>query len=151
MQLRRATAADLDLVQSISHDAYAPWVPILGAPPLPMTLDYSPRIEQGEVWLAGDDALIVVETWDGHLTIWSLAIRPESQGRGLGQWLMGEAERMARDAGLVELRLYTHPKMTRNVAIYERAGYRETGRRPNPYRPGWILIDMARPVNPHSA
>ena len=39
------------------------------------------------------------------------------------------AEDEARAAGLAEMRLYTHSKMTENRAMYARLGYRETDRR----------------------
>ena len=38
--------------------------------------------------------------------------------------------------------------MTRNIGIYERYGYRESQRRPNPNRPGWTLVDMKKLVTP---
>jgi ribosomal protein S18 acetylase RimI-like enzyme len=38
------------------------------------------------------------------------------------------AERSARDAGYKSIRLYTHEKMTQNIALYSRIGYVETHR-----------------------
>ncbi len=40
---------------------------------------------------------------------------------------------------LTEIRLYTN-------ALYTVLGYRETARRPNPHRPGWTVVDMAKPL-----
>jgi hypothetical protein len=37
--------------------------------------------------------------------------------------------------------------MTRNLALYARCGYRETGRRSNPARPGWVAVDMEKTLN----
>jgi ribosomal protein S18 acetylase RimI-like enzyme len=85
--------------------------------------------------------------WSGHpdhLMIWSLAVRPDRQGKGLGRFLLRFAERMAREAGLGELRLFTNARMERNLALYARAGYRETGRRPHPRRESFIIVDMAK-------
>ncbi|TIT50241.1 MAG: GNAT family N-acetyltransferase, partial [Mesorhizobium sp.] len=48
--------------------------------------------------------------------------------------------------GLPEVRLYTNAKMERNIALYKEYGFHETGRRPNPYRPGWTIVDMAKTV-----
>lgn len=45
---------------------------------------------------------------------------------------------------LPEVRLYTNAKMERNIALYKAYGFHETGRRPNPYRPGWTIVDMAK-------
>ena len=33
--------------------------------------------------------------------------------------------------------------MERNIAIYTACGFSETGRRANPHRPGWTVVDMA--------
>ncbi len=142
---------DLGTVDMISHDAYAPWVPLLGQPPLPMTEDYAPRIAHGEVWIIEHDGRIagvmVLERADDHLLIWSLAVSPAHQGHGVGRWMLDAAEEMARRKAVPELRLFTNDRMVSNIELYRRAGFRETGRRPNPYRAGWILVDMAKPVS----
>ena len=41
---------------------------------------------------------------------------------------MGFAEREARRRGYRELKLYTHEKMTKNLAMYLALGWEETGR-----------------------
>ncbi len=150
MDLRQATDADLNLVRTMSHDAYAPWEPILGGAPLPMNEDYTPRIARHEVWIVERCGtavgIMVLEPADDHLLIFSLAVPPAHHGQGIGQWMVRVAEQMAEAAGLPELRLYTNDRMTRNIAIYGRAGFCETGRRSHPYREGWVLVDMAKPV-----
>jgi len=147
---RLAVEADLGLVRTMTWDAYAPWIPILGDLPLPMTEDYAPHIARQEVWIieySGEAAgVLVFEPATDHLAIFSLAVPPAYQGRGIGRWMLEAAEQMARTAGWPELRLYTNARMERNIAIYQRAGFRETGRRPNLHRPGWMLVDMAKPV-----
>ncbi len=150
MHLRQAADVDLNLVRTMSRDAYAPWEPILCCAPLPMNEDYTPRIARHEVWIAERCrtavGVMVLEPADDHLVIFSLAVPSAHHGQGIGQWMMRVAEQMAEPAGLPELRLYTSDRMTRNIAIYRRAGFHETGRRPNPYREGWVLVDMTKPV-----
>jgi hypothetical protein len=51
VKLRLASPRDLTAVIELTNAAYAPWTPLLGAPPVPVTEDYVPRIERGEVWL----------------------------------------------------------------------------------------------------
>ncbi len=148
--IRQAISDDLNFVHATTHDAYAPWESALGGPPLPMHEDHAPRIARHEVWIAehGGEAagVMVLETAADHLAIYSLAISPAYQRQGVGQRMLQAAERMAEAAGVPELRLFTNDRMTRNLAIYRQAGFQEVGRRPNPYREGWVLVDMAKAV-----
>lgn len=64
----------------------------------------------------------------------------------MGRVLLRSAEEMARAAGVGEVRLYTSARMERNPTLYSAYGYRETGRRPNPHRPGWVPVDMVKPL-----
>lgn len=142
--------ADLELVVTMTKEAYSPWVASLGGLPLPMTEDYTPRIARQDVWLVercGEVvAVLVLEPADDHLAIFSLAVAPFHQGQGIGRWMLNAAEQMARTAGLPELRLYTNARMGRNIVTYRHAGFQETGRRPNPHRPGWTFVDMAKAI-----
>ena len=61
------------------------------------------------------------------------------------------AEEQARSWGVPEVRLYTNSRMERNIAIYTAYGFQETGRRANPPRPGWTVVDMAKPVGASTA
>jgi len=128
--------------------AYQPYTDLLGAPPLPVTEDYAPRIAQGQIWLlrSGETlaGLLVIEAHPDHAMIFSVAVAPGFQGQGHGVTLLRLAETLAAKAGVAEVRLYTNARMERNIALYTAFGYRETGRRPNPYRPGWIIVDMAK-------
>ncbi len=152
--IRQATSDDLSFVRTTTHDAYAPWENVLGGPPLPMYEDYAPRIARHQVWIAelGGEAagVMVLEAAADHLAIYSLAVSPAHQRQGIGQRMLQAAEQMAEVAGVPELRLFTNDRMTRNLAIYRQAGFQEIGRRPNPYREGWVLVDMAKAVNERS-
>ncbi|TPL51459.1 GNAT family N-acetyltransferase [Mesorhizobium sp. B2-4-6] len=149
--MRLARPDDLAAVVALTTEAYAPYTPIFGGPPVPVTEDYAPRIERGEVWLLEEGSqlagLIVIERHPDHAMIFSVAVSPAFQGRKLGIALLGFADEQARAWGVPEVRLYTNSRMERNIALYAAYGYRETGRRPNPYRSGWILVDMAKPVD----
>ena len=148
--IRPATPADLAAVVQLTADAYAPYTALLGAPPIPVTEDYAPRIARGEVSLIeveGQPAgLIVLERHPDHAMIFSVAVSPHFQGRRLGIQLLDFAVARTRSWTLPELRLYTNARMERNIALYAAYGFQETGRRPNPYRPGWVLVDMSMGV-----
>ncbi|RWP51532.1 GNAT family N-acetyltransferase [Mesorhizobium sp.] len=150
MKIRRALVGDLDAVIQLTEAAYAPYTALLGAPPIPVAENYAPRIERGEVWLlesSGEPAgLIVLERHPDHTMIFSVAVGPAFQGKGFGIALLNHADEQTRLWGLPEVRLYTNAKMERNIALYKEYGFHETGRRPNPYRPGWTIVDMAKTV-----
>ncbi|RWM10876.1 MAG: GNAT family N-acetyltransferase [Mesorhizobium sp.] len=149
--MRPARPDDLAAIVALTTDAYAPYTAIFDAPPIPVTEDYAPRIERGEVWLLDEEeklaGLIVLERHPDHAMIFSVAVAPAFQGRKLGIKLLDFADEQARSWGVPEVRLYTNSRMERNIALYSAYGYRETGRRANPYRPGWTLVDMTKPVH----
>lgn len=151
MTIRRALAGDLQAVVSLTQAAYAQYTALFGTPPIPVTEDYAPRIEGGEVWLleSGNEiaGLLTLERHDDHAMIFSVAVSPDFQGKGFGIALLKHADEQTRLWGLPEVRLYTNARMERNIALYLAYGFHETGRRPNPYRPGWVLVDMAKTVD----
>jgi len=113
-----------------------------------MTDDHGPRIESGDVLLAYEGeivvGLIVVERRKDHDLIFSVAVNPDHAGKGIGPRLIAEAEEHARLAGKPRMTLFTNALMTRNIALYRKLGYRETGRRPNMARPGFTIVDMEK-------
>jgi ribosomal protein S18 acetylase RimI-like enzyme len=146
--ITRATAADLDAVVALTEAAYRPYTELLGAPPLPVTADYTAPIAAGNVWLRrtedGLAGLLVLDLHPDHAMIESVAVAPDRQGQGHGVALLRFAETLTTEAGLTELRLYTNARMERNIALYAALGFRETGRRPNANRPGWTIVDMVK-------
>ena len=150
VSIRLAATDDLAAIERITARAYEGYVDLLGGPPVPMTEDYRPRIAAGGVWLAEADAapvgLIALEHHSGHLTIFSVAVEPAAHGRGVGRRLLTFAEERALAAEVDEVRLYTNALMARNLALYARLGYRERGRRPNPRRAGFTIVDMVKRI-----
>jgi GNAT superfamily N-acetyltransferase len=131
--IRCARPEDRAAVEAIVHTAYAVYVDRIGRPPGPMLDDYARLIADGAVSVFEDAdrmmaAIIVLVPQPDHLLLDNIAVRPDRQGRGLGRRLVEFAENEARRLGYVELRLYTHQKMTENIALYTRLGFVETGR-----------------------
>jgi GNAT superfamily N-acetyltransferase len=96
--------------------------------------DYAARCEAGEAWLleGGDGALlgaVVIEDAPDHLWLDNVAVEPTLHHRGIGRALLDFVEAEARRRGHAELRLLTHERMERNIALYARLGYVETERR----------------------
>lgn len=131
-RLRRATIADLPVIERLIEVAFTPYVERIGRPPGPMTADYARALRDSAVWVvegAGRlDGVLVLKTHDDHLLVDVIAVDPAAQGRGVGAVLLDRAESDARDRGLAELRLYTNEAMTENLDYYPRRGFEETGR-----------------------
>jgi ribosomal protein S18 acetylase RimI-like enzyme len=148
VKTQRAVPDDLTTVNDLTRRAYEHYIPILGGEPWPMQVDYAPRIAAGEVWLLEDAgtpvALIAFEDHGDHLHIFSVAVLPEHQSKGIGQKLLAFAETKARETDRPALTLCTNEKMQRNIGIYQRYGFIETQRRANPNHSGWTLVDMEK-------
>jgi len=87
------------------------------------------------------------------------AVRPGLQGRGRGQEILAEAERLAREEwGAVTMVMTVLAQRRDLIAWYVRRGYRLTGRsRPFPYgderfgiprRPDLSFVELAKPLAP---
>lgn len=150
-RIRLARPDDLSAIEALTEEAYRPYTQLFDAPPIPVTEDYRPHIAAGGVWLLESEAevagVIVLETTADHLMIFSVAVSPQFQGRGFGIRLLRWAEERARAEHLPEVRLYTNARMEKNIALYCAFGFVETGRRPNPARAGWTLVDMAKRID----
>jgi ribosomal protein S18 acetylase RimI-like enzyme len=149
VRIRRAGPEDVKTVQRISADSYIrAYMAVLGTIPKPATEDYEPRIEKGEVWILEIEGeptgIAVLEENTDHLLIYSIAVKPDAQGRGYGRALLDFADQRAIEIGLDEVRLYTNEQMKRNLMLYGRHGFVEVRTRPHPSRPGQVLVDMVR-------
>jgi ribosomal protein S18 acetylase RimI-like enzyme len=131
--LRPATAADVPRLTELVAAAYGHYVERLGGPPRPMTDDYADVVRGGRVTVAeraGEIVgLIVLGVSDEGFHVDNVAVDPAHQGSGVGRALLGHAEVEARRAGFDSIYLYTHEKMTENLALYSRIGYVEYDRR----------------------
>ena len=126
-RLRRALAADVPALVALQQAAYARNRPLLGVEPMPLLADYADILATQEIWLAEDrgvlEGALILDLRGGALLIWSVAVAPAAQGRGIGNRLLAAADQRARELGHVTLRLYTGEPLTGNIAWYERHGY----------------------------
>lgn len=132
--IRLAVAADRAAIEAVVAAAYSVYIERIGKTPGPMHDDYAARIAAGAVSVAEDAdgtiaAVLVLLPKPDHLLLDNVAVRPDRQHRGLGRGLIDFAEAEARRQGFAELRLYTHQRMSENIALYRRLGFVETGRR----------------------
>lgn len=132
MQIRRAMATDETEIRALVRAAYGKYIERIGREPGPMRDDYRARIASGTAFVADCDGaigglLVLVET-PSALQVDNVAVDPARQGHGVGRALLAFAETEARRRSFSRMTLYTHQKMTENLALYPRLGWRETGR-----------------------
>jgi GNAT superfamily N-acetyltransferase len=137
--VRGAGSRDLDvllpLVEAFQADERIPFEPEPARANLRRLLD-EPRL--GQVLLAEQDGRPIgyaILTYgydlefggmDGYLT--DLFLVEEARGRGLGRWLLGQAEAAARAAAVQALHLMVAPQNQRAHHIYHEAGFQVSPR-----------------------
>jgi ribosomal protein S18 acetylase RimI-like enzyme len=130
---RPAVGADALDVAELVNAAYGHYVERIGRRPGPMTEDYEEVIRDRQVTVAESGGtitgLIVLTVTDEGFLIDNVAVHPSHCGMGLGKALLQFAEAEARAAGFDSIYLFTHEKMTENLALYSRIGYVEYDRR----------------------
>jgi ribosomal protein S18 acetylase RimI-like enzyme len=130
---RPATEDDAPLVTGLVQAAYRHYVDRIGTTPGPMTQDYAWVVRNRQVTVAEVGGtitgVIVFGVDDEGFVIENVAVHPSQRGRGLGRALLELAEAEAVRIGFDAVHLYTHEKMTENLAWYSRIGYVEYDRR----------------------
>ena len=131
--IRRASAGDAAAAAEITSAAYRPYIERIGREPAPMGADFDALIAAGDVWVAIDHdrvvGVLVVRPLESALLLESVAVDPARQRCGIGRALIDHAERVARDAGLGAVDLYTNAHMTENLRLYPSLGYELIERR----------------------
>jgi len=124
---RRAGENDAETVRTLTHEAYAKWVPVIGRRPKPMNTDYEQAVRTHVVELAYLDGELagVIELIPAadHMLLENLAVAPAHQRQGLGRRLMAHVEAFTRARGLPMVRLYTNKAFDTNLKFYEKLGY----------------------------
>jgi ribosomal protein S18 acetylase RimI-like enzyme len=130
---REAVPSDAPFVAELVNAAYRHYIPQIGTVPGPMTANYDEVIRDHRVTIAERDGaivgVIVLRVTDEGFLIDNVAVHPAHRGTGVGKALLEFAEDEARRAGFDAVYLYTHEKMTENLALYSRFGYLEYDRR----------------------
>ncbi len=98
-----------------------------------MTDNYADVVRTHQVTVAerGPEVvgMVVLGVTPGGFVVDNVAVDPSHQRMGVGRLLLEHAEAEARRAGFDSIYLYTHERMTENLALYARIGYVEYDRR----------------------
>jgi N-acetylglutamate synthase-like GNAT family acetyltransferase len=146
LPLRRARPTDAKAVRALTRAAYASWVPHIGREPKPMTADYERAVVEHiiELWEEAGELLAMIEVIPeaDFLMVENIAVRPDQQGRGVGERLLHHAEQLARSLGFDQVQLYTNSAFASNLQFYARRGYREFQR--VTVAPGSVAVHMGK-------
>lgn len=144
-----AVAADVHAIEALVREAYEPYVARIGREPGPLLEDYAAVVADGRALVARRDGsvvgLLISSVHPDHVLVENVAVATSERGTGLGARLLAIADEQARANGVAEVRLYTHEKMTENLAYYPRRGFVETGRRTEN---GFSRVFFTRVVHP---
>lgn len=125
--LRRARPDEGPQLAQIAAEAYGKYVGQLAEPPAPLLLDYDEVARAGRTHVAEDAAgllgMVTVEPGSPHFVLRNLAVRPASQGKGIGRLLVALVEDLARTADQQGVRLWTRTEMSDNIAFYKSLDY----------------------------
>lgn len=113
--------------------AYRPYIERIGTTPGPMTCDYRALVRSADVTVAERNGVvvgaIVLRVTGEDFLIDNVAVEPGVQVTGVGRALLQFAEATARRERFMSIYLYTHERMTANLALHSRIGYVEYDRR----------------------
>ena len=130
---RPAIAADAAGISECVRAAYTHYIERIGQKPGPMLDDYAQVVRDHRVYVIDDGGevvgVLVLMDKEDSLLLDNVAVSPARQGEGIGRRLIEHAESEARRLGHRHLDLYTHERMTENIAMYSRIGYEEVERR----------------------
>lgn len=129
--VRPAVASDVPAVKDVTDAAYHHYIERIGVVPQPMEADHAANVAAGRVFVTGEPVtgLVVIEAYEDHLFLDSIAVRPDAHGKGVGRRLLAFVDAHARALGLPEVRLYTNAMMWENQEIYPKYGYEVVERR----------------------
>ena len=141
---------DVAAIAAIVERAYGVYVERIGMRPGPMDDDYAravrarpgPRRRGASGEVVG---LIVLVESEDRLVIENVAVDPARQGEGIGRpparVRRGDG---ARARAIDTVALYTHEKMSENLALYARLGYEEDERRRVTASTGFSRVFMSK-------
>ena len=132
-EIRKAAKSDLPDIETCAATAYAIYVDRIGREPAPMVADFATALKKEQLYVAVENeqlvGFVVFYSQRGYMHLENVAVSPEFQQRGIGSGLIGFVEQRARSEGFCRLELYTNAKMTENLELYPRLGYRQFDRR----------------------
>jgi ribosomal-protein-alanine N-acetyltransferase len=89
-------------------------------------------------------AVVLMRRGSQRARLYSVAVSPTATRRGVGSSLLSAAEHAAHRRGASRLHLEVRADNGKAIRLYQRAGYRLTGRRPDYYEDGATALLFGR-------
>ena len=139
IEMRLAEAADTPAIASLLSESFAEYRPLYtpeGYAATSITPEaVAHRIEEGPVWVAVCDGIIVgtvsVVPKGESLYLRGMAVLPTARGQRIGELLLAHIEKFAATGTFRRLFLSTTPFLDRAIQLYEHFGFRRTGEGPH--------------------
>ena len=154
--VRRAVPADAGAVASLLHDAFREFRPrytpgAFAATAVPPE-QVRRRMQEGPVWVAVLDGEVVATVAavprGPALYVRGMAVLPSARGRRIAEALLAEVERFAAERGYPRLELMTAPFLSSALRLYERYGFRRTGRWENFHGTSILVMEKVVALGP---
>ena len=127
--LRRANSQDALALALCVEAAYHPHLSQVGGLASTSEAQYIELIALYQVWVVVYQGEIIgglmLIPKEAHMLLANIVVRPEHQGKGVGQALLELADSEALSQSYREIHLYTNIDMTENIDMYKRSGWTE--------------------------
>jgi GNAT superfamily N-acetyltransferase len=151
IEVRRARLADRAAVVRVLQRAFADYDGVLQPPPGALgetEASVRAHLELGPIALAFIEGAPVgamfIERKGDALFLSRVSVVPEKRGSGITARMVALAEDEARREGVHALTLRVREVLAQNLALFERLGFRETGRHGHEARPDTVMIEMRK-------
>ena len=138
-QIRRAVETDALEIALLLHTAFVEYKSLYTPGGFAATVltpeQVVTRMREGTVWVVLHDDLVVATgaavQRDAGLYIRGMAVAPEWRGARIGELLLAEVQRFAKETGAHRLCLSTTPFLARAIRLYEKWGFQRTTEGPH--------------------
>jgi ribosomal protein S18 acetylase RimI-like enzyme len=151
IDVRPATVADRAVVVKVLQRAFADYDGQLQPPPGALGETEASVRAHLKKWsialafIAGEPVgAMFIERKDGALFLSRVSVVPEKRGSGITARMVALAEVEARREGAHSLTLRVREVLAQNIALFQRLGFRETGRHGHESKPETVMVDMRK-------
>jgi GNAT superfamily N-acetyltransferase len=151
IDVRPAAVADRAVVVKVLQRAFADYDGRLQPQPGALgetEASVRAHLKKGSValaFIAGEPVgAMFIERKEDALFLSRVSVVPERRGSGITARMVAMAETEARREGVRALTLRVREVLAQNIALFQRLGFRETGRHGHEHQPETVMVDMRK-------